>query len=83
MRAGPAIVVPAEDPQALVKAVTTVASDPCLAERLVRSAGHDANGHFDRTTLLARAEAFVENLVISASGTGPAETLRSGLPSSS
>jgi len=67
-RSGGALVTPAGDPAALLAAIRSVTDDDALAGRLVQAAREHAERHFERATLLERAERFIAELA----GAGPA-----------
>lgn len=62
-RSGGALVVPAGEPSALLDAIRLIVDDEALAGRMVQSATEHADRHFERGALLARAEAFLDDLI--------------------
>jgi colanic acid biosynthesis glycosyl transferase WcaI len=61
-RSGGALVTPAGDPAALLAAIRSVTDDDALAGRLVAAAREHAERHFERASLLERAERFIAEL---------------------
>lgn len=82
-RAGAAVVIPPEDPQALVDAVAHLAADRATAERLAAAGPAYAAAYLSCEAGLARVERFVADLLTSgaalaSSGAGSGATERPG-----
>lgn len=73
-RAGAGVVVPAEDPLALLEAIERVLADPQLSVQLGRSGAAYAREHLTAQAGLTRAEQFVAGLIGAANSTAEAGT---------
>lgn len=76
-RAGAGLVVPAEQPDALLRAVRRLREDTALAERLGRAGPDYAASALGKTTILQRAEGVLTGLVSGHATTAQGHVLRS------
>jgi colanic acid biosynthesis glycosyl transferase WcaI len=70
-RSGAGLVVPAEQPRAVLDAIDRVGADSALADQLAAAGLAYSGAHLDKRVILAEAECFVDRLIASARSSQP------------